>query len=107
VSKHDQTSNLLLIDRGADGGISGNDELWISKVFIIISSHLFLLEPLVVLHQHKKNKFLPFCISIHFLVKAHPFTHHVNYNPIIMRRSLFVLLVVLNRLRLWMEMLYH
>jgi hypothetical protein len=86
VSKHDHTSNMSLVAVVPMVVLLvmmfvfylKPSVLWISKVLIIISSPMFLLEPLVVMCQHKKVMILPLCISMHFLVKVHPSTHHVN-----------------------------
>jgi hypothetical protein len=87
VSKHDHIPNMLLVDRGANGGVAGNDVCVLFKTFCTanikgIDNHQLtnvpIGEPLVVLCQHKKVLLLPLCISMHCLVKVHPFMNHVN-----------------------------
>jgi hypothetical protein len=92
VTKHDHTSNMLLVGRGDSGAVAGNDVCVLFKTFCTvdikgIDNHQLTnvpIENVVVLCQHKKFLLLPLCIRMHCMVKVHPFTHHVNYNPIIM-----------------------
>jgi hypothetical protein len=81
VSKHDHTSNMLLVDRV----VSGND-VCVLKTFLTVNiigidNHQLTDVPIGIVGcvvSIQKILVLPIYISMHCLIKIHPFTQRLN-----------------------------
>jgi hypothetical protein len=110
VSKHDHTSNMLLVDHGVSGGVNGND-VCVLKTFhnvniIGIDNHHLTDVPIGTVGCVVSIQKDPGIVNMHpygLLGKNSSIHSTCQLEPC----CLCMLLVVINRLRLWMDMLYH